>query len=417
MSIKHDMQQLAHNARLAAQQLISLSSSDKNHILHTMADHIDSATTHIMQANSQDIKEAKQQQLSDALIDRLYLDEARIHAMAEGLREVAKLDDPIHQHLDTYHKANGLIIHKVSVPIGVIVMIYESRPNVTADVAALTLKTANAIILRGGKEAYHSNQAIYQAMQQARQSSPLPEHAIQLVQTSDHQAVTHLIQLRDEVDLVIPRGGERLINTVVEQAQVPVIKHYKGLCHIFVDKDADLDMACDIIVNAKCQRPGVCNAVETLLIHQDIAKDCLAAIIPRLHAQQVHCKACPRTHTLQPQLSLADERDWDTEYLDLTLSIKIVDDSQHAIAHINRHGSHHSDAIISANQRAQDYFTQQVDSATVYVNASTRFTDGAEFGMGAEIGISTDKLHARGPMGLKELTTYKYIIQGQGQIR
>jgi glutamate-5-semialdehyde dehydrogenase len=299
------------------------------------------------------------------------------------------------------------------VPIGVIGIIYESRPNVTADVAALCLKTANAVILRGGIDAMHSNRAILHALLQVK----MPEYAMQLITIPDRDAIKELVQLTGKVDLIIPRGGEGLIKTVVDLAKVPVIKHYQGICHVYVDVDADLNKALAICENAKCQRPGVCNAMETLLVHEKIATQFLPKIAKILTAQQVKLKGDAKTQNIIPNIEPATAQDWETEYLDLILSIKVVTDINEAIQHINYYGSHHSDAIITENKKTAERFTTEVDSAAVYVNASTRFTDGAEFGMGAEMGISTDKLHARGPMGLEELTTYKYVILGTGQIR
>jgi glutamate-5-semialdehyde dehydrogenase len=303
------------------------------------------------------------------------------------------------------------------VPIGVIGIIYESRPNVTADAASLCIKSSNAVILKGGSEAMHSNQAICKAMQAGGIKKGLPRHAIQLIQTSDREAVKELVQLEGLVDLIIPRGGEGLIRAVAEMARVPVLKHYKGVCHTFVDANANLQMALEISVNAKCQRPGVCNAMETLLVHQDIAGTFLPKIAARLQEQGVEIRGDRRTREFIPNAVEASEDDWYTEYLDLILSVRVVADIREAVDHINKYGSQHSDAIITDSEQSKDLFTQNVDSATVYVNASTRFTDGGEFGMGAEMGISTDKLHARGPVGIKELSSYKYVILGEGQIR
>jgi glutamate-5-semialdehyde dehydrogenase len=330
---------------------------------------------------------------------------------------VADLKDPIGVRISRWIRPNGLEIVKRRVPIGVIAFIYESRPNVTADTAGLCVKTANAIILRGGREAAHSNEAIVAAMIEGGTAKGLPPHAVQLVRTADHRAVRELVQLEGKVDLAIPRGGETLIRAVIEQARVPVIKHYKGVCHTYVDESADVDMALRICENAKCQRPGVCNAMEHLLVHDKIA----AAFLPRMVARYlelgVELRGDEAARRIAPEIAAATEEDWCAEYLDLVLSIRIVGSVEAAVAHINKYGSRHSDAIVAQSDRAQRVFTDQVDSAAVYVNASTRFTDGGEFGMGAEIGISTDKLHARGPMGLEELTTYKYIIQGNGQVR
>lgn len=407
--------QLAKQAKSASSALTTLSTADKNRILLTMADNLLANEQAILEANTIDMTQGKQKQLSPALLDRLRLSPERIQAMADGIRQIAALADPVGEKLAEHRKDNGLVIEKVRVPIGVIAMIYESRPNVTADVTALCLKTSNAIILRGGAEAWHSNHAILNALLQNQ--SQLPEHAVQLIETTDRQAVTELIQLDQYIDLVIPRGGEGLIEAVVKNARVPVIKHYKGLCHIFVDQSADINDAINIIENAKCQRPGVCNAVETLLVHEAIAPTLLPALYQRLNEQGVELRGDKAAKHLVPELLDATEADWHSEYLDLILSIKVVSSVDEAIEHINFYGSHHSDAILTQDSTAADAFCLRVDSAAVYVNASTRFTDGAEFGMGAEIGISTDKLHARGPMGLPELTTYKYVIKGHGQVR
>jgi glutamate-5-semialdehyde dehydrogenase len=330
---------------------------------------------------------------------------------------VIGLKDHVGQKISTWIRPNGLEINKVRVPIGVIGIIYESRPNVTADAAVLCIKSSNTVILKGGKEALHSNRAIATALQEGGEKKGLPANAIQLIKTTDRSAVTALVRLNDYVDLVIPRGGEGLIHAVTVQATVPVIKHYKGVCHVYVDEFADLDMAVDIIENAKCQRPGVCNSMETLLVNRSIAPAFLPRIAEHLQAAGVELRGDEASLGLVPDMKEATEEDWSEEYLDLILSIAIVDDVKAAIEHINRYGSKHSDAIITKDERAQKCFMQQVDASTVYVNASTRFTDGNEFGLGAEMGISTDKLHARGPMGLEELTTYKYQVFGTGQIR
>lgn len=410
------IKQIAQQAKQAALALQTASTAQKDQALTIMAELLLNQQEKIITANQQDLIQAKQHNLSQALIDRLQLDEKRIHTMAQGLHDIVKLPDPIGEIIEQINHANGLIIKKIRVPIGVILTIYESRPNVTADVAGLCLKTGNAVILRGGREAIHSNRAIADCLVQAVKQSALPAHSIQLITSTQHDDVKELIQLPEYIDLVIPRGGERLIKAIMQSSYVPVIKHYKGLCHTYVDQDADMQMAINICENAKCQRPGVCNAMETLLVHQHIAATFLPKLAEVLQKHQVELRGDDKTQAII-SVNPATDEDWDTEYLELILAIKIVDDIEQAIQHINQHGSHHSDAIISNNKAAQQQFLKQIDSATVYVNASTRFTDGGEFGMGAEVGISTDKLHARGPMGLKELTTYKYIIQGTGQIR
>jgi glutamate-5-semialdehyde dehydrogenase len=355
--------------------------------------------------------------LPAALLDRLLLSDARMEGMIKGIRSIVGLKDPVGGKISRWIRPNGLVIQKVRVPIGVIAIIYEARPNVTADAASLCFKTSNAVILRGGKEAMQSNLAIASAMMEGGMKKGLPENAIQVVATTDRDAVRELVQMEGRVDLAIPRGGEGLIRAVAEQARVPVIKHYKGVCHVYVDESADLDMALKIVENSKCQRPGVCNAIEKVLVHEKVAATFLPRMAELLRARGVELRGDALARAVVPDMKEAVEDDWHAEYLDLILAVRVVSDTRAAIEHINRYGSHHSDSIVAANESAQKTFTDEVDSATVYVNASTRFTDGGEFGMGAEIGISTDKLHARGPMGLEELTTYKYVILGSGQIR
>jgi glutamate-5-semialdehyde dehydrogenase len=413
MNLHKEILKIADNAREAAQKLALLSTEQKNTILQNMAKALDKERPTIKAANNKDVEAAKKSGLSATLVDRLQLTDVRIDTVIQSLCQISELADPVGQIINETVRPNGLVIRKVRVPIGVIGIIYESRPNVTADVAALCLKTANAVILRGGIDAMHSNRAILHALLQVK----MPEYAMQLITIPDRDAIKELVQLTGKVDLIIPRGGEGLIKTVVDLAKVPVIKHYQGICHVYVDVDADLNKALAICENAKCQRPGVCNAMETLLVHEKIATQFLPKIAKILTAQQVKLKGDAKTQNIIPNIEPATAQDWETEYLDLILSIKVVTDINEAIQHINYYGSHHSDAIITENKKTAERFTTEVDSAAVYVNASTRFTDGAEFGMGAEMGISTDKLHARGPMGLEELTTYKYVILGTGQIR
>lgn len=417
MNLHETLLQMGERACVASRELATLNSDHKNRILSAMASALDAARSSIQSANEKDLAAAKEKGISDALLDRLTLTDSRIDAMIEGFHQVVKLDDPVGKIISTFKKDNGLLIRKQRVPIGVIGIIYESRPNVTADVVALCVKTSNAIILRGGADAMHSNKVIANTLLKAGELEGLPAYALQLVSTPDRDAIRELVQLEGKVDLVIPRGGEGLIKTVTEYARVPVIKHYKGICHIYVDASADIEKALAICENAKCQRPGVCNAVETVLVHKQIAPEFLPRLAAVLQERGVELRGDKEARQIVSDLQEADEKDWDTEYLDLILSIKVLQDLQSAIHHINTHGSHHSDAIITQDQNAQTRFLNEVDSAAVYVNASTRFTDGVEFGMGAEIGISTDKLHARGPMGLEELTTYKYIILGDGQVR
>jgi glutamate-5-semialdehyde dehydrogenase len=408
---------LAAQARFAAQQLALCDTASKNAALHAMAEMLLAQQELILQANAKDLQAAKKNAIAPALLDRLSLSPQRIAAMAQGMRDVAALPDPINTVLNDFTRPNGLQIRKIRVPIGVIAMIYEARPNVTADVAALCLKSGNAVILRGGSEALNSNIAILQALTMALKNTSIPASIIQLMTDTSHQAVKELVQLTDNIDLVIPRGGENLINMIMENARVPVIKHYKGVCHTYVDASADLEMALAICENAKCQRPGVCNAMESLLLHEKIAAKFLPAFAKRVEKYHLELRGDEAARAIVPTMQAASEADWSAEYLDFILAVKVVPNLAAAIQHINHYGSHHSDAIIAADSVTQNIFLQAVDSAVVYVNASTRFTDGAEFGMGAEIGISTEKLHARGPMGLEELTTYKYCVLGTGQIR
>jgi glutamate-5-semialdehyde dehydrogenase len=418
MGLHEEMLVLGEKAVAASRDLARLSARKKNTILLSMADEIEAAREILKQANGKDLEAARASGMSAALLDRLTLTDSRINAMAKGLREVSGLKDPVGAVISRWIRPNGLEILKTRIPIGVIAIIYESRPNVTADAAGLCFKTANAVILRGGKESLYSNQAIVEVLRAGGNKKGLPENAIQLVMTTDRDAVRELVQLEGKVDLVIPRGGESLIRAVVEQARVPVIKHYKGVCHTYVDASADLDMALKICENAKCQRPGVCNAMETLLVHEAVAEPFLKKVAARLGSDlKVELRGDEAARAIVPTMTPATEEDWSAEFLDLILAVRVVPSLKAAIDHINRYGSNHSDAIIADSPEAQKEFTHEVGSAAVYVNASTRFTDGAEFGMGAEIGISTDKLHARGPMGLEELTTYKYVISGDGQIR
>ncbi len=414
----HDMMiEVGVKAVHASRELAKLSSKKKNVILEAMADEIGLQKAAIQEANAKDLAAGREAGLSAALLDRLTLTDARIAGMIKGLREVAALKDPVGKKLSTIQRPNGLQIKKIRVPIGVIAIIFESRPNVTADAASLCFKTANAVILRGGKEAICSNAAITKALCDGGLKKGMPADAIQLVETTDRDAVRELCQMTGKIDLIMPRGGESLIKAVTEMAWVPVIKHYKGVCHTFVDATADIDMALAIAENAKCQRPGVCNAMETLLVHKDVADAFLPRMIARFKQLGVELRGDKAVQKFDASIKPATEEDWYAEYLDMILAVRVVNNVQAAIDHINTYGSQHSDAIVTTDAKAAKKFLAQVDSATVYVNASTRFTDGGEFGMGAEIGISTDKLHARGPMGLEELTTYKYVISGSGQIR
>lgn len=418
MGIHEEMVELGNRAVAASRELARLTARKKNSILQAMADELEARRDAIKAANAADVAAARAVGMTVALIDRLMLTDSRINAMAKDLREVSGLKDPVGGVISRWIRPNGLEIVKVRVPIGVIAMIYEARPNVTADAAGLCFKAANAVILRGGKESMQSNMAIVEALRAGGLKKGMPENAIQLVATTDREAVRELVQLEGKVDVVIPRGGEGLIRAVVEQARVPVIKHYKGVCHTYVDASADLEMALKICENAKCQRPGVCNAMETLLVHSEIAAKFLPMVAEALGKEGgVELRGDEAARAIVPSMKPAVEDDWYAEYLDLILAVRVVPSVKAAVDHINTYGSNHSDAIVAADAAVQKAFTQDVNSAAVYVNASTRFTDGGEFGMGAEIGISTDKLHARGPMGLEELTTYKYVVHGTGQIR
>ena len=410
---------MAQEAREASVILARTPSTVKNRALLAMADHLVKGQREILQANRKDLKAAQAAGVSGTLADRLTLNPKRIQEMAKGLREVAGLPDPVGEVIRQWTRPNGLKIAKVRVPIGVIGIVYEARPNVTADCAGLCLKAGNSVILRGGSEAIHSNRALFRRLERAALSAGLPEGAVQMVLTTDRRAIDFLLGQVGLVDLVIPRGGEGLIRQVVAMAKVPVIKQYKGICHTFVDSDADLRMAEEICYNAKVQRPGVCNAMETLLVHRKVAPPFLSRMAGRYLKAGVELRGDPLARRILKGLPVkaATEKDWETEYLGLILSVKVVDSLDEAIAHIQRYGSAHSDAIVTRSKAHADRFLRDVDSACVYVNASTRFTDGGQFGLGAEIRISTDTQHARGPMGLEELTSYKYLVMGRGQVR
>ena len=428
MSLLDQMTQLAQQAKTASRELARLSTADKNAALLAMADALQANAPALQVANAKDMATGAQMGLSAAMLDRLKLDDQRIAAMATGLREVAALPDPVGRTLDDRTRPNGLRLHKIATPIGVVVIIYESRPNVTADAASLCFKTGNATILRGGKEALNSNTVIAETMVTAGRATlgdRFPAHAIQVVPTTDREAIPALLSLTQYVDLCMPRGGEGLIRAVTECSKVPVIKHYKGVCHVFVHAAADLAMAESIVMNAKVQRPAVCNAAETLLVDKAVADKFLPAIAAKLFEKNVELRADEATRALlaaqlstpHSQLKPASEADFFTEYNDYILNVRIVDGVTAAITHINHYGSAHSDSIVTRDETAARQFLAEVDSAAVYWNASTRFTDGGEFGMGAEIGISTDKIGARGPMGLDELCTYKWLGFGSGQVR
>ena len=408
---------VAREARSAARELARTSTADKNRALAAMAQRLRASREAIRSANAQDVQSAKAEGLSAALIDRLTLTDTRLEEMIASIEAVVALPDPVGEVIKAWRRPNGLEIRKVRVPLGVIGIIYESRPNVTSDCASLCLKSGNAVVLRGGAESFRSNQAIGDALRQALRESRLPEAAVGVLPTADRAGVDILLQLDQDIDVIIPRGGEALIRKISETSRIPVIKHAKGVCHVYVDEAADLAMAQAIAVNAKCQRPATCNAMETLLVHERVAAAFLPAVIRPLQEAKVEVRGCERTRAIVPAVAPAGEEDWSTEYLDLILSVKVVGSLDEAMAHIARYGSSHSDAIVTTDAAHADRFLREVDSAAVYVNASTRFTDGFQFGLGAEIGISTDRLHARGPMGLEELTTYKYVVVGSGQLR
>ena len=417
MELKTELEILGGQAKAAARKMAVLSTVDKNKALHMMADRLEMQQEKILSANAVDMEAGKSKGLTAALLDRLHLTPARITGMAEGLRQVAALPDPVGECLGGARRPNGLDIRKVRVPFGVIAMIYEARPNVTVDAAGLCLKTGNAVILRGGSEAIESNKALAEILIQAGQEAGIPAGAIALVETTDRMAVNLLLRMNRYIDLIIPRGGAGLIRTVVENSTVPVIETGIGVCHTFVDESADLEMAADIAFNAKVSRPGVCNSMETLLVHRAIAGQLLPSLLARYANAGVELRGCPETMAQCTDIKPATEEDWATEYLDYILSVKVVGSLEEALEHIDRFSTKHSEAIVTRDYDNARRFQQQVDAAAVYVNASTRFTDGFEFGFGAEIGISTQKLHARGPMGLVELTSIKYLIDGNGQIR
>ena len=414
---QQELEALGQRARSAGRQLAQISAAHKNRGLETIAEKLIEQQAGILAANDADLEQGKVKGLSAALLDRLKLTPARILDMAKGLRALVGLPDPIGRVDSTWLRPNGLEIRRVRVPIGVIAIIYEARPNVTVDAAGLCMKAGNAVVLRGGTEAIRSNLILAEVMLAGLREADLPESAIQVVPWTDREVINQLLRLDKYIDLVIPRGGEGLIRTVVENSLIPVIKHYKGVCHIYVDQAADFAMALKIIENAKCQRPGVCNAVEKILIHKDVAANFAPQLAALFKKRKVEMRGDPAFCALVPDAKPATEQDWYEEYLDLIITVKVVDSLEAAAEHITMYGSAHSDAIITADRHASSRFVELVDSAAVYVNASTRFTDGGQFGMGAEIGISTDRIHARGPMGLEELTSYKYVVYGSGQVR
>ena len=413
----NSLEQIGKNARVAERELSVADAFQRNKTLLAIADALEENSSVIISANEKDIENGRAAGMSESLLDRLALSEARIKGMASGVRDVAALEDPLEIVEEERTLYNGMELKRVSVPLGVIGIIYEARPNVTSDAAALCLKSGNVTVLRGGKEAINSNKAIADVMRKAIESSGLPADCVQLVTDTTRQSATDLMQLTDYLDLLIPRGGAGLIKATVENAKVPVIETGTGNCHAFVDKSADLSMAVDIVFNAKCSRPSVCNALESLLVHKAVAEEFLPIVAKKLAEKNTVLLGCERTKAILPEILLATEEDYATEFLDYKLSVKVVDDIDEAISHIMKYTTGHSECIITENETNARLFQRKVDAAAVYVNASTRFTDGGEFGLGAEIGISTQKMHARGPMGLKQLTSYKYLIVGKGQVR
>jgi glutamate-5-semialdehyde dehydrogenase len=417
MSIAEQVVKIAQDARQASLAMARLSTTAKNSMLVKMATALEDATPHLIAENYKDLEAGQQKGLSPAMLDRLMLDEKRIRGVADALREVAALPDPVGEVTKMWRRPNELMVGKMRIPLGTIGIIYESRPNVTADAAALCLKAGNAVILRGGSEAFNSNMAIATVLQGVLKTMNIPEAALSLIPFTEREGVLEMLKQEESIDLIIPRGGESLIRFVVENSRIPVIKHYKGVCHIFVDQSADFNKAEQIIINSKTQRPGVCNALETLLIHKDVAAEFIPGVAARLTALGVELRGDAAFCSLVPDATPATEDDWHAEYLELILACRVVDDIDAAIAHINRYCSLHTESIITGDYSRAQRFIREVNSSCVMVNASTRFADGGQLGLGAEIGISTTKLHSFGPMGLEDLTTTKFIVYGDGQIR
>ena len=416
-TLKKKILELAKRVKEAQKYLYKISEDTKDQILKEMAQRLKENKEMLLRENEKDVKKAKKDKMPSSFIDRLVLNEKRIEAMSKSLEEISNLKSPVGEIIKGWERPNRLKIQKVRVPIGVILIIYEARPTVTSDCIGLCFKTSNGLILRGSSHALNSNLAIVKVLKQVLVEKGFKKDFFAYVPFKEREAVKILLSCKEYIDLVIPRGGESLIKAIEKMSKIPVIKHYKGVCHIYVDKSANIDIALKVCFNAKVQRPSVCNAVETLLVHKDIAKKFLPLIAQKFKEAKVVLKGCPKTKKILTDIERAAQKDWYTEYLDLIISIKVVDSLEEAIDHINTYGTHHSDCIITQDVNTANKFLEEVDSACCYLNASTRFTDGYEFGLGAEIGISTDKLHARGPMGLEELTTYKYVILGQGQIR
>ena len=417
MSIKDDVIKIAKAAKEASRKLAGLSSEVKNKALLKMADGLEKEAGFLKKENEKDLAYGKEKGLSSAMMDRLTLSDKVIKGMADGLREVAALPDPVGEVAKMWLRPNGLQVGKMRIPLGVIGFIYEARPNVTADAAGLCIKSGNAVILRGGSEAFHSSIAILNVIHKALKGTGVPADAVAVLPTIEREAINEMLKLEEYIDLIIPRGGEGLIRFVSENSRIPVIKHYKGVCHVFVDESADLKMAEEIIINSKCQRPGVCNALETLLVHEKVAERFLPTMGKRLTDSGVEIRGCEKTLKYIPHAKAATEEDWSMEYLDLILSVKVVKDIDDAMAHIAKYGSLHTESIVTADYHNSRRFLREVDSSVVLVNASTRFNDGGQLGLGAEIGISTTKIHSFGPMGLEDLTTTKFIVFGEGQVR
>ena len=417
MNVEATVVAMCRAARQSTRALAAASTDTKNRCLRDAADQLRVRRPHLRDANREDVQRGRDAGLSNAMLDRLALTEARVDAMAKGLEEVAALPDPVGETIAQWRRPNGLEIGQVRIPLGVVGVIYESRPNVTADAASLCLKAGNAVVLKGGSEALATNRAIAAVLSDAAAGAGLPAAAIQLIPTADRQAVQVLLQQSPYVDVIVPRGGESLIRAITESSSIPVIQHYAGVCHTYVDASADLAMAERICFNAKVQRPAVCNAMENMLVHHAVAAEFLPSMLRKLRAAGVEVRGCEQTRRIVADVTPATDADWRTEYLDLILAVKVVASLDAAIDFVNAYGTGHSDAIVTCDYASARRFQAEVDSAAVYVNASTRFTDGYEFGFGAEVGISTNRLHARGPMGLRELTTYKYVISGNGQIR
>ncbi len=417
MTIQSIIKEIAENAKSASRSIATASTDEKNRVLDFIAAGLEEYKAAIYSENTKDLKAAETKNMSDAMIDRLKITDKTLESMVKGLKEIILLDDPVGEITKTWIRPNGLEVSKKRIPLGVIAMIYESRPNVTVDAAALCLKAGNACILRGGSEAFFSNKILGQIIENAMNKAGLNDNIVQVLPVKDHDAITYLLSYDELIDLVIPRGGESLIRFVVKNSAIPVLKHYKGVCHAYVDKNADIDKAVNICFNSKAQRPGVCNAMETLLVHRDIAEKFLPVMAEKFAEAGVELRGCEKTCKILSHISKADENDWTREYLDLILSVKTVDTMDEAMNHIAEFGSDHTDVIVTMNKTTADEFIKNVNSSMVGVNVSTRFNDGGELGLGAEIGISTSKLHAFGPMGLEELTTTKFVVTGNGQVR